>query len=88
MPSKNSASIPHTTVVVRQVAPSQALPALASFFVPGLGQLIQGRVLAAMVWFCLFTFAVVSMLAVIGIILTPIVWLVCIIDAAKYRPAD
>ena len=64
---------------------SQALPALASFCFPGLGQLIQGRVLAAVGWFAANTISAVLILAGIGILTTPILWLLCILDAAKYR---
>jgi len=67
-------------------APSQALPALANFFVPGLGQLIQGRFLAGIFWFVLNIIAAISMLAVVGFVLLPLVWLLCIVDAAKYKP--
>jgi TM2 domain-containing membrane protein YozV len=30
---------------------SNFIPALASFFIPGLGQLLQGRILAALLYF-------------------------------------
>ena len=74
-------------VVVNQApAPSQALPALVSFFVPGLGQLIQGRVLAALIWFTLSILASLSVLIVIGFVLVPVVWIACTVDAAKYKP--
>ena len=64
---------------------SSALPALVSFFVPGLGQLIQGRVLAAVGWFCLTALAAASIGVGIGLVLLPLMWLLNIVDAAKYR---
>ena len=64
---------------------SQALPALASFCLPGLGQLIQGRVLAGMAWFGANLISLALIFAGVGLITTPILWLVCIMDAAKYR---
>ena len=72
------------TIVVREE--SQAIPALASFFVPGLGQLIQGRVMAALVWFLVIVLAAGSIIAFIGILLYPMVVILCTIDAAKYTP--
>lgn len=63
--------------------------ALCSLFVPGLGQLVQGRVLAAVVWFivaCL-AFAVTWLLT---LSLLPFGWflisLFSCIDAALHRP--
>ena len=55
------------------------LAALCSFFIPGLGQLLQGRLLAAAVQFVL---AAVLWFVLLG-------WLVhlwSIIDAARFRP--
>jgi TM2 domain-containing membrane protein YozV len=56
------------------------IAALCSFFIPGLGQLVQGRPLAALIHFVLAT--------VLWIILLG--WLVhlwSIIDAARFTPA-
>jgi len=72
---------------VVQARQSQLLPALVNACCfPGLGQLIQGRLLAAIVWWCLHTLAALSMLIGIGFILWPIVWLLCVVDAARYQP--
>jgi len=73
------------TIIVQAPRQSQALPALASFCFPGLGQLIQGRVLAAMAWFVANLVSVALIFAGIGILTTPILWLLCVMDAAKYR---
>jgi TM2 domain-containing membrane protein YozV len=73
------------TIVVQAPRQSQALPALASFCLPGLGQLIQGRVLAGMAWFGANLISLALIFAGVGLITTPILWLVCIMDAAKYR---
>ncbi|MDD5199452.1 MAG: hypothetical protein PHC88_06575 [Terrimicrobiaceae bacterium] len=65
------------------------IAALASFFIPGLGQLIQGRILPALLffgipvvgyalWFLLFIPAVIAAL----------VHLWAIIDAAIWKPAS
>jgi TM2 domain-containing membrane protein YozV len=61
---------------------SNVIAALASFFIPGLGQLVQGRLLAALLMF------------VLAIVLWPLtlLWLgwvmhvVAAVDAAMYRP--
>ena len=54
------------------------LAALASFFIPGLGQLLQGRLLMAIIHFCLA--------AVLWIILLGwIIHLWSIIDAARWH---
>ena len=62
-----------------QGSAGNVIAALCSFFVPGLGQLVQGRLLAAVVHFVLA--------ALLWIILLG--WLVhlwSIIDAALFRP--
>jgi len=73
-----------TTVVLADQ--TQGIPALASFFMPGLGQLIQGRNGAAAGWWLAFAASVLSMFVVIGFVLAPIVVVLCIVDAAKWRP--
>ena len=55
------------------------LAALCSFFVPGLGQLLQGRPLIAIIQFVL---AVVMWIVLLGWIIH--LW--SIIDAARYNP--
>ena len=56
------------------------LAALCSFFVPGLGQLLQGRLLMAIIMFVL---AAVLWFVLLGWIIH--LW--SIIDAAKFKPA-
>lgn len=57
------------------------LAALCSFFIPGLGQLLQGRVLAALIHFVLA--------GVLWIILLGwVIHLWSIIDAARFEPSD
>jgi TM2 domain-containing membrane protein YozV len=62
-----------------QGSAGNVIAALASFFIPGLGQLLQGRLLLAIVMFVL---AAVLWLILLG-------WLVhlwSIIDAALFKP--
>ncbi len=63
-----------------QGSAGNVLAALASFFIPGLGQLVQGRALKAIVMFLL---AGVLWFVMLG-------WLVhlwSVLDAALYKPA-
>ncbi len=62
-----------------QGSAGNVIAALASFFIPGLGQLVQGRLLAAVVQFVL---AAVLWLILLGWV----VHLWSIIDAALFRP--
>ncbi|XZG71552.1 hypothetical protein ACTSKR_06745 [Chitinibacteraceae bacterium HSL-7] len=56
------------------------LAALASFFIPGLGQLVQGRVMKALVMFVLAA-------VLWWILMGWIIHLWSIIDAARFDPA-
>ncbi len=55
------------------------LAAIASFFIPGLGQLVQGRVLAA---FGFFVFAALLWILLLGWIIH--LW--SVVDAARWTP--
>ncbi len=64
------------------------LAAICSFFIPGLGQLVQGRILAAIIFFVLVSInyslaatGILFFMAVFGFIFH--VW--AIIDAARYK---
>ena len=62
-----------------QGSTGNVIAALASFFIPGLGQLLQGRILMAIVQFVL---AAVLWLILLGWIIH--LW--SILDAALFRP--
>jgi TM2 domain-containing membrane protein YozV len=62
-----------------QGSTGNVIAALASFFIPGLGQLIQGRLVMALIQFCL---AAVLWLIWLGWIIH--LW--SIIDAALWKP--
>ncbi len=64
------------------------LAAICSFFIPGLGQLVQGRVFAAILFFVGMIVSWALTWIVIGWAMVPIVYLWCIIDAARYRGGD
>lgn len=72
------------TVVVQQQ--SQALPALVNVFLPGVGQLIQGRIMAALCWWVILALSAASLFVFVGVVLLPLMWILNIVDAAKYRP--
>ena len=62
-----------------QGSTGNVIAAVCSFFIPGLGQLVQGRVLAALIQFVL---AAVLWWILLGWIVH--IW--SIIDAARYKP--
>ncbi len=62
-----------------QGSAGNVIAALCSFFIPGLGQLVQGRLLTAIIHFCL---AAVLWIVLLG-------WAVhlwSILDAAMFKP--
>jgi len=61
------------------------LAAICSFFIPGLGQLVQGRLLAAILFFVGMAVSWALVWILVGWILVPIVYLWAIIDAARYK---
>ncbi|WP_416306389.1 hypothetical protein [Neptunicella sp. SCSIO 80796] len=61
------------------------LAALCNIFIPGLGQLLQGRILAAILFFVFWCISWALVWVLIGWVILPIVYIWCIIDAAKYR---
>ena len=64
-----------------QGSAGNVLSALASFFIPGLGQLLQGRLFAALFFF-------VAAFVLWFILLGWIIHLWAILDAAMYRNRD
>jgi TM2 domain-containing membrane protein YozV len=67
-----------------QGSTGNVIAALCSFFIPGLGQLIQGRLLMAVIMFVLAGVVWVVTLGMLG-------WLVhlwSIIDAAMFKPSS
>ena len=86
--SKGADMSKNQRTVYVQAPPSQALPALANFFWPGLGHLIQGRTMDGIGWFIAIIAAAISCLIVVGFFLTPVLWIWCIVDAAKYNPYE
>jgi hypothetical protein len=61
------------------------LAALASFFIPGLGQLLQGRVIMASILFVAWVVSWILSLVLIGIPFLIGFWILAVLDAALYR---
>lgn len=71
----------------QQGSAGNVIAAIASFFFVGLGQLVQGRILAAII-FCLTTYAAYGIATVtfgLFLIVAFPLHLWCIIDAARYK---
>lgn len=61
------------------------IAALCNVFIPGLGQLVQGRILAAIIFFVVCAVGYALFWLVIPAIVAAIVHLWAIIDAAKFK---
>ncbi|CAM3771560.1 hypothetical protein [Rheinheimera salexigens] len=61
------------------------IAALCNIFIPGLGQLVQGRIFAAIIFFLICAAGYALWFLVIPAIIAAIVHLWSIIDAAKFR---
>ncbi len=64
------------------------LAAICSFFISGLGQLVQGRILPALLFFIGMAISWILVWVAIGWLLVPIVYIWCIVDAAMYKASD
>ena len=64
------------------------LAAVCSFFIPGLGQLVQGRILAALLFFAIVGVNYFFMVLVIPAIIGGLFHLWSIVDAARFKATD
>lgn len=64
---------------------SPGLALLASFLVPGLGQVVNGEIGKGIVFLVAYLVAIVSVVLVIGFVLVPALWVWAMVDA--YRSA-
>lgn len=69
----------------QQGSTGNVIAAIASFFIPGLGQLVQGRFLAAFLFFIITGIGYALWFLIIPAIIGGIAHLWSIIDAAKYQ---
>ena len=78
----------NTTTNPGQGSAGNVIAALCSFFVPGLGQLVQGRLLSALLWF-LFACAAFAITWLLTLSTLPFGWFVvsifACINAAMYK---
>jgi len=81
-PTTEGTSMSYVQPQPQQVAPKNAgLALLASFFIPGLGSLMVGRMGWGIGIFCAYVAAWVSMFVLIGFVLVPAVWIWGMVDA-------
>ena len=62
--------------------------AVCSFFIPGLGQLVQGRILAALLFFAIVGVNYFFMVLIIPAVIGGLFHLWAIIDAARFKATD
>jgi len=85
-PAPSQQTVVYVNAPQQQLPPSQALPALVSLFLPGFGQLIQGRILAWILWQIGWLISLCCCFIGIGFVTTPILIIANVIDAATYNP--
>lgn len=79
--------VPQQVVYVQDNSTSNAIAAVANFFVPGLGHLVQGRFLMAAGIFVALLCCIPLVLACgFGIVLGLLIWVASIYDAATFQP--
>lgn len=61
------------------------IAALCSFFLPGLGQLVQGRILPALLFFLIIASGYALGFLIFPAVIAGIIHLWCIIDAALFK---
>ena len=71
-----------------QGSTGNVLAAICSFFIPGLGQLVQGRILSALMFFVITAAGYALWWLIVPIIIAVIVHIWAIIDAARFSPGS
>lgn len=69
----------------QQGSAGNVIAAIASFFIPGLGQLVQGRIMSAIIFFVITAIGYATMWLIIPGIIAVVAHLWAIIDAAKFQ---
>jgi TM2 domain-containing membrane protein YozV len=70
--------------MAEQGSGGNVIAAICNIFIPGLGQLVQGRIFAAIAFFVFWAISGALVIILIGYVMLPIVYIWAIIDAAKY----
>ena len=71
--------------MANQGSGGNVIAALCNIFFPGLGQLVQGRILAAIFFALAIIISYALIYVLVGFVLVPIIYLWSIIDAARFR---
>ncbi|MGY5453155.1 hypothetical protein ACVFI8_19760 [Agarivorans sp. MS3-6] len=69
-----------------QGSTGNVLAAICSFFIPGLGQLVQGRFLPALLFFVITGGGYLAWWLIVPVIIAVIVHIWAIVDAARFKP--
>ena len=69
----------------KQGSGGNVIAAICNIFLPGLGQLVQGRILAAIIFFVALCVSWGLALILIGYLVLPIVYIWAIVDAARFK---
>ncbi|WP_299571529.1 hypothetical protein [uncultured Shewanella sp.] len=69
----------------QQGSAGNVIAAIASVFFPGLGQLVQGRIIAAILFFCITAVCYFFWVLIIPAIIGAVLHLWSIIDAATFK---
>lgn len=82
--SSNAEICPHCGVRLKEIVINQRSPLLAailSAFLSGLGQIYNGQFGKGIAYLLIYVLCIASMMIIIGFLLTPIWWVVGVIDA-------
>lgn len=71
-----------------QGSSGNVIAAVCSFFIPGLGQLVQGRILPALLFFTIVGVNYFFMVLIFPAVIGGIFHLWAIIDAARFKAKD
>ncbi|WP_105175098.1 hypothetical protein [Pseudoalteromonas sp. T1lg122] len=71
--------------MAEQGSGGNVIAAICNIFFPGLGQLVQGRIMAAIFFAIAIIISYALVYALVGFVLVPIVYLWAIIDAARFK---
>ncbi len=74
--------------MAQQGSAGNVIAALCNVFIPGLGHLVQGRLLAAIFFFITISGGYFLYFLIFPAIIAAVLHLICIISAAMFKPDD
>ncbi len=80
-PALYAAVVSGQQVVVLRQKQAHGAPALLSFFLPGLGQLVKGQIVKGLATFVVMGFSALLIFVGIGLVTTPLLWILQVWDA-------